>query len=241
MAATVTTLDREIAREERVVGLRTDEPLTDAAIARRRLQIAAVLAAAGMLAVFAAFTANGWVKPASIAVALAFAVYAVRGDRHLRRLGVLRGDSLRITLVVANELLSSGALVQDRELLELTDRVRAAAGGIARAMAEHLRADCVRVRTVGPSGEVPIAAQHGSVRARVDDHQLAAGAARSLSPLALVGVDGRSVLAVPLQWPSGAVAVIEVVSATGDRFDDRDVAAIEWFGRGALAAVLAVP
>ena len=43
MSAIVTTLDREIAREERHVGIPTDRPLTDAAIAHRRLQLAAVL------------------------------------------------------------------------------------------------------------------------------------------------------------------------------------------------------
>ena len=55
MPATVTTLDREIAREERWVGLPTDQPLTDRAIAHRRLQIAAVMLACGFLALFAFF------------------------------------------------------------------------------------------------------------------------------------------------------------------------------------------
>ena len=36
MPAKVTTLDREIAKEERCVGIPTDEPLTDRAIRRVR-------------------------------------------------------------------------------------------------------------------------------------------------------------------------------------------------------------
>ena len=36
MPATITTLEREIALEERRVGIPTDQPLTDRAIARRR-------------------------------------------------------------------------------------------------------------------------------------------------------------------------------------------------------------
>ena len=60
MPATVTTLDREIAREERSVGLPTDEPLTDRAIAHRRLQIAAVLLVCGFVALYAAFASAGF-------------------------------------------------------------------------------------------------------------------------------------------------------------------------------------
>jgi hypothetical protein len=59
MPATVTTLDREIALEERRVGLRTDQPLTDGAIARRRLQIAVVLGASGFVALSSSSIALG--------------------------------------------------------------------------------------------------------------------------------------------------------------------------------------
>src|SRR5712691_1235829 len=123
MAATVTTLDRAIADEERHVGLRTDRPLTDGAISRRRAQIAAMVFVCATLALLAALFASGELQILSIALAGFFAAYAIEKDRHLRRLVLLRGDSLRITLVVASELMYSGALASDRELLDLRDAI----------------------------------------------------------------------------------------------------------------------
>ena len=103
MPARVTTIEREIALEERRVGIPTNQPLTDRAIARRCLQIAFVLGASGFVALFAVFFAGGVVRIGAIALAVAFGAYAMEKDRHLRRLASLRGDSMRITLAVANE------------------------------------------------------------------------------------------------------------------------------------------
>src|SRR5262249_42126775 len=118
MVATITSLDREIAREERRVGLPTGEPLTDESIARRRVQIAFVLGACGMVALFAVFQAEVALRILAVAIAVGFGAYAIEKDRHLRRLCSLRGDSRRITLAVAGELMFSGALAGDRELLD---------------------------------------------------------------------------------------------------------------------------
>ena len=62
MPATITTLEREIALEERRVGIPVNQPLTDKAIARRRMQIAAVLGASGFVALFAVIMASGIVS-----------------------------------------------------------------------------------------------------------------------------------------------------------------------------------
>src|SRR5256885_15116365 len=105
MPATVTTLDREIAREERWVGLPTDQPLTDRAIAHRRLQIAAVLLACGFVALFAVFASSGALQLCAVALAGGFGIYAIEQDRHLRPLAVLPGGSRRLTLVVAGGLM----------------------------------------------------------------------------------------------------------------------------------------
>ena len=166
MPATVTTLDREIALEERRVGIPTDQPLTDGAIARRRLQIAVVLGASGFVALSAVYLANGVVRVGAIALAVVFGAYAIEKDRHLRRLALLRGDSMRITLVVANELMFSGALAGDRELLDLRDGIGRAAGRLAAGLADVVRADCTRLRLLGPSGEVPVAAERELVGPR---------------------------------------------------------------------------
>ncbi len=161
MPATVTTtkLNREIALEERRVGIPRSRPLTDGAIARRRLQIALVLAASGFVALFATLFAIGLVQAGAIAVAALFAAYAIEKDRHLRRLALLRGDSKRISLAVASELMFSGALVADREVLDLRDVIAQSAGKLAAGLADIVAADCTRLRLLGPSGEVPVAAE----------------------------------------------------------------------------------
>jgi len=78
MTATVTILQQEIAREEKLVGLPPDQPLTDAALVHRRVQIAVLL---GLL----------WLVSLAAMLALAGALYRVellgkRLDERLREL-----------------------------------------------------------------------------------------------------------------------------------------------------------
>ncbi len=238
MPATVTTLDREIAREERSVGLPTDQPLTDRAIAHRRVQIAAVLLVCGFVALFAVFASSGVLKISAITLAGGFGMYAIEQDRHLRRLASLRGDSRRITLVVAGELMYSGALASDRELLDLREGVGKSAGRIAAALADVVPAECTRVRLVGPSGEVPIAAERELVPGRsvTDDGAPAVEAMRTGAPVRKE-VGGRTVLAVPLWRRDDLVAVLEAVSPPGELYEPIDAALVDSFARGAIAAL----
>lgn len=238
MPATVTTLDREIAREERSVGLPTDEPLTDRAIAHRRLQIAAVLLVCGFVALYAAFASAGVLQISAIALAGGFAMYAIEQDRHLRRLALLRGDSRRITLVVAGELLYSGALASDQELLDLREGVGLRAGRLAAALADVVPADCTRVRLVGPSGELPIAAERELTPGYsvTDDGAAAVEAMRTGAPVRKE-VGGRTVLAVPLWRRDDPVAVLEAVSPPGQLYEPVDAALVDSFARGAIAAL----
>jgi hypothetical protein len=238
MPATVTTLDREIAREERSVGLPTDQPLTDRAIAQRRVQIAAVMLACGFVALFAVFASSGGLQICAVGLAGGFGIYGIEQDRHLRRLALLRGDSRRITLVVAGELMYSGALACDRELLDLQEGVGRSAGRLAAALADVLPADCTRVRLVGPSGEVPIAAERELAPGRsiADDTTAATEAIRLRSPVRKE-IGGRTVLAVPLWRRSDLVAVLEAVSPTGELYEPVDAAFVDAFARGAIAAL----
>jgi len=239
MTATVTTLDREIAREERCVGLPTDQPLTDGVITRRRLQIAGLLLACGFVAVFAVFAAAGVVQLCAIVLAAGFGVYAIRQDRHLRRLASLRGDSLRITLVVAGELMFSGVLAGDRELLDLRDGVARSAGLLAGALAEVVPADSVRVRLVGPSGELPVAAIRDVEPRRParDDPEPAIEAMRT-GETTCTERDGRGVMVVPMWRRGDLVGLLEVVGAPGDLYHPRDAALVDAYGRGVVAALL---
>jgi hypothetical protein len=242
MSAIVTTLDKEIRREERLVGIPTDKPLSDAAIAHRRIQIAVLLVIAACVAVFAAFSATGQVRLFSIALAGLFAVYALEKDRHLRRLAVLHGSIDRITLVVANELLHSGALRTDRELLDVRDGLGRAAGRLAAALSEIVHGECTRVRVTGPAGEAPVAAERDLVdHAVVDDPTVARDAVRGHAPIRRQLENGRTVLAVPMWRGNDVVGVLEAVSAPHQSYSAADVAAVRAFARGAIAALLAPP
>jgi hypothetical protein len=237
MPATVTTLDREIAREERCAGLPAGQPPTDGAIAHRRLQIAALMVACGLVAIYAAYAAAGTVQTCAIALAVAFGVYAIGQDRHLRRLAALCDDSRRITLVVAGELIHSGALA-DRELLDLRDAVGRCAGALCAALADTMGADCVRVRLVGPSGEVPVAAERDLAPRRplLDDPATAARAARMRAPVR-AQVGNRSVMAVPVWRGDDEIALLELVGPPGARYGPSDAALVDAFATGAVAAL----
>jgi hypothetical protein len=243
MSAIVTTLDREIAREERLVGIPTDRPLTDGAIARRRLQLAVVLLVAGLVAVFAVFAAIDSLQLVALMVAATFGLYALEKDRHLRRLASLHGDVERISLVVAGELLHSGALRIDAELVDVRDSLARSAGTIAAGLADALPADCTRVRLTGPAGEVPLAAERDlDPRGPVMDlPNVARDAVRSRQPVRATAPDGRTIVAVPIWRRRDIIGVLEAVSRPGAAYLPEDAALVDAYGRGAIAALLAPP
>src|SRR5438046_6271419 len=93
MTAPVTILQQEITREEQLVGLPSDQPLTDASLVQRRVQIAVLLGLLGLVSLIAMFAATGsWRLVASI-FALGFGYYALEKEQHLQRLERLRGDA----------------------------------------------------------------------------------------------------------------------------------------------------
>jgi hypothetical protein len=237
--ASTTKLNREIRLEERRVGLPTSRPLTDGAIARRRLQIALVLAASGFVALFATLFATGMVQAGAIALAGIFALYAIEKDRHLRRLALLRGDSKRISLAVASELMFSGALVADREVLDLRDVIAQSAGKIAAGFADVVAADCTRLRVLGPSGEVPVAAERElSARQLVPDDAAAAHEVlRSHKSVRRVTDDARGVIVVALRRGSEVLALLEAVAPSGEQFRPAEVSLAEAYARGVVAAL----
>jgi hypothetical protein len=243
MTATVTSLDRAIADEERHVGIPTDAPLTTHLIKLRRMQIAVMLSACATLAIVAAFFAVGELQILSIALAGFFAIYAIEKDRHLRRLALLQGDSLRITLVVAGELMHTGALALDRELFDLREAIGRGAGRLASGLIDVVRADCARVRLVGPSGEVPIAAQFDVAAHRPVpiDEDVARTALRERAPQRKVSADGPGVLVVPMWRGKDVVGLLEAVAPGGVRYTTNDVALVDAYARGAIGALLTPP
>jgi hypothetical protein len=239
MPAAVTILDHEITLEERRVGIPTNQPLTDGAIARRRLQIAIVLGASGFVALFAVFLAAGVVRAGAIMLAAVFGAYAVEKDRHLRRLASLRGDSMRITLAVASELMLSGALASDPELLDLRDGIGRAAGRLAAGLADVVGAECTRLRLLGPSGEVPVAAERDlAARGSVPDDAIAAHKVlRTRRAVREVTLDDRGVLVVAMRRGDEVLALLEAVAPRGDRYRPVDIVRANAYARGAVAAL----
>jgi hypothetical protein len=238
MGATVTALDREIAKEERLVGISTDQPLTDRTIAHRRLQIGVLFCTCGFVALYAVAAAASVVQMTAVVLAGSFGVYAIEQDRHLRRLASLRGDSQRIRLVVAGELLYSGALAGDRELLDLRDGVARSAGALAAALSDVLPADCTRVRLVGPAGEVPIAAQREiAPRHAVPDDPAAAAEAMRTNSRVRRDTLNRTVMVVPMFRGADPIGLLEAVSTIGERYEPIDTALVDAFAHGAVAGL----
>jgi hypothetical protein len=184
--------------------------------------------------------ANGVLRGLAIALAVAFGGYAIEKDRHLRRLGALHDDAARISLAVADELLFSGALAGDRELLDLRDEIGRAAGRLATGLADVVRADATRVRLVGPSGEVPVAGERGLACKELvpDDVHAARESVRAHKAVRSVTDDGRGVLVVPLSRGTDVIALLEAVAPLGDHYAPADTKTAEAYSRGAVAALL---
>jgi hypothetical protein len=240
MTATVTILQEEIAREEKCVGIATDQPLTDAAIVHRRLQIAVLLGLLGVVALAAMLTASGSIRLVASIFALFFAWYALEKERHLQHLARLREDANTISLVIANEIVFSGALEVDRQLLDLRLALEQAAPWMVAGLAEVLPTDCARVRVTGPSGEVPIAAERDLAPGRFppDDTAIARAALKNRHSVRRSISHDRAVLTVPLWHRDDVVGVLELVSHPGQTYLSRDAGLVDAYGRGAVAALL---
>ena len=233
----ITTLDKEIDREERIVGIRRDGPITRAKISTRQAQVAFVLVIVSLALLGVAFSPHGStsLRFLTVALAVALVLYALEQDRHLRRLSVLTNDSQRIALAVVDALAGSGALKSDADVLQLRESFERAAGTIASGLAEVLLADISRVRIAGPSGEVPIAAVYCGLFGAPDDPTLAQHALRRGQPLRRT-VDGRTTMAVPVWHHDEPIAILEVISPLGVVYAPQDAALVEAYARGALAA-----
>ncbi len=185
-------------------------------------------------------TGDGSLRLVASIFALGFGYYALEKEYHLQRLGRLRDDANLISLVVADELVSSGALHTDRELLDLRIALELAAPELAAGLAEVLPTDCARVRVTGPSGEVPIAAERDLAPGRFapDDVDNARAALHHRHSVRRTSSHDRAVLTVPLWRRDDVVGVLELVSHPGQTYLSRDAGLVDAYGRGVVAALL---
>ena len=235
-----TSLEREIASEEKIVGIPTDQPLTDAAIVRRHGQLGVLLGLVTFAVIATLASDMAALRILTAALALAFGVYALRKERHLRKLEALHRDEVSIHLDVVDRILRSGALRHaHRELVDLRNAVEQHAGRLAEDAADALLAHCACVRLVGPSGETPLAAvcDFGDVGIWLDP-TAAHDAAQRVEPVRRDAPDGRTVIAVPLEFRFEAVGVLEVISGPDEPYDAHDAEIVAAFARGAVCGLL---
>ena len=213
------TLDREIASRSAGSGFRPISRLTDGAIAHRRLQIALVLLRMRVRRAVRAVRVDGVVQVGAIALAGVFGMYAIEKDRHLRRLASLRGDSRRITLVVASELMFSGALAADRELLDLRDGIGQRRGAGSRGSRRRrcpptARACVCSARRVRCRSRPSASSSPG--RPVPDDARAGHEALRTHTPVRRESSTVAPCSRSPLWRGDELVAVLEAVSPAGE-------------------------
>ena len=239
MPANLTTLEHQIADEERIVGIPTDQPLTTAAITRRHVQIGVLTGMLWLVALAALFSATREVRVFACTLALVFGVYAVQKERHLQRLSHLHRDECTIHLTVADSLLRSGVFRADTELLDLRTAVELGAARLAADLVEVVPADCAAVRLVGPSGETPLAAvcDEGEKSVRLDA-AAAHEALRRREPVRQGARDGRTVIVVPLEYHQHVLGLLEVVSGVAEFYSAYDAELVSAFAYGAVSGLL---
>jgi hypothetical protein len=233
------TLEREIATEERIVGIPTDRPLTDSAIGRRNSQLGFLLGLLAIVVVATLASDMSSLRVLTSALALVFGIYALQKERHLQRLARLHHDENSILLDIADSLLRSGALQADREMLDLRSAVELGAARLASDAADAVLAHCAAVRLVGPSGETPLAAVCDFEGAGIWlDPDAAHTALQRHEAIRRGAPDGRTVIAVPLEYRHEVVGVLEVVSGASEPYSMQDAERVSAFARGAVSGLL---
>jgi hypothetical protein len=236
---TFDTLEHQIAHEERIVGIRTDRPLTHAAIVKRHVQIGLLLGVLSLAIVATLVSSLAPLRLFSCAAALAFGVYAWFEGTHLERLARLQRDESSIHLTVADNLLRSGILHANTTILDLRTAVERSAKQLAADVLTIVPSECAGLRLVGPSGETPLAAVCDLGAGGVWLDPAAAHDALARHETVRRGTrEGRTVIAAPLEHQGEVVAVLEVVSVETDRYSLVDQLIVSAFVRGAVAALL---
>jgi GAF domain-containing protein len=129
---TLEDLREQIRREERVAGLRGDGYVDDAAIRRRRRQIALVAAVVFLGLVVTTVANDVWVdlkRNSSIVdpqtarfgmllFSVAFIAYALEKELHLRRLSSLGHEAQALNLVLADRILETAALADAERVID---------------------------------------------------------------------------------------------------------------------------
>lgn len=263
MGTTLEDLREQIRREERVAGLRADGHVTDAAIKRRRLQIALVSVVVFLGLVLTTLVDDLWVdlkrnssivdpssaRLAMIVFAVAFIAYALEKERHLRRLTTLGHEAHAINMELAERILRSAALADaQRNLagcLNLEDALRT-------SLDESLRlvvAATGSIQLLTDDGELhEVVARPVAGGPRVAD-ALVAQVALAREPMLLsgpvpievgtaTGVDTiTSVVCAPLEHDGVLLGVLTLGAPPTEHFGEDELALVRHFASRAADAI----
>jgi GAF domain len=247
-------LHDEILREEKSVGIRPGQPVSTAAIRRRRRQLewVALLVFFGLVLttlrsqVWGAHDHNAlidpnWLRAAMITCAGGFIAYALEKEKHLRRLTLLDVEARRTNLFVADAILRAAALSEDLEFLHATLVLDEVVDRVAGRAQKRLNAAETAVRLLVAGGELPIAASRVGPAGPVT----VAGRTALAEQVALARLprrhepdgDDPATMAAPLMHYGRLLGVIEAVAAPGCRFDNVDLAILTALAERSAVAI----
>lgn len=257
----------QIRREARVVGLRDVHLPSLESVERRRLQLW-VLTTGLLLAVSGAIlllwlgtqtTDIPWLDPrittvSVLGLAVAFGVYAIEKELHLRRLTHLLVEERALTAALSNRLRELSSLLEAgkamNSVLELSDVLDVILGGAL----ELLEAEDGSIMLLEPNGELVAVCSYGNERAKGARAKVGEGiagrVAQDREPLLLIGGvdadefpahererDVPSAMCYPLINRGTLLGVLNVNSTAERLFSEYDLRALGLFAEHAASAI----
>ncbi|HEY7133618.1 MAG TPA: GAF domain-containing protein [Acidimicrobiia bacterium] len=264
---TLEDLREQIRREERVAGLRGDGYVSDAAIRRRRRQIALVAAVVFLGLVVTTVANDVWVdlkrnssivdpqtaRFGMLVFTIAFIAYALEKELHLRRLSTLGHEAQALNLVLADRILETAALAEAERVIDGSLEL----GDVLDAVLEQALS-----LVVAANGSVSLLMEDGELREVAGSDGSAVGHAPRVAdaivmqvalarepmlvsgpvPLELDGsVYGRarlsSALCAPLEHEGVLLGVVTLGAPPNVRFGDTELEIVRRFAPRAAAAI----
>lgn len=262
-SASIETIRDQIRREERATGLRSNGRVTDAAIRRRRAQIAIVAVVVLLGLVLTTLANDLWIdfkrsssivdvdtaRLAMLLFSVAFVAYALEKEMHLRRLSSLGHEARQVDYEVAERLLDSAALADADRAVSASLELDVVLHTALEKGATMLVAANASVSLLTDDGDLREAASHGSGKGlRVADAlEMQVALAREpilLSgpvPLALGTAHSpsrpTSVMCAPLEHDGTLFGVITFGAPPSERFDEDALELLRRFVPRVAAAV----
>jgi GAF domain-containing protein len=262
METTIEAIREQIRREERATGLPGDGHVTDAAIRRRRVQIA-VVAMVVVLGLMMTTIANDlWLdfkrnssivdvdtaRLAMLIFTVAFIAYALEKEMHLRRLMSLGHEARQLDLQLADRILESAALADAERAVSSSLDLDAVLEAVLEQGGTLVVAAGASVSLLADGGELREVASWGARAPRVAE-ALVMQVALAREPMLVSGpvpldLDaGRpgerltSVMCAPLEHDGTLLGVMTFGAPPSERFDDGALDVVRRFAPRAASSI----